>query len=232
MANSSASVGSSIDEDPKIPETEYNKVIDIINNLLREYHANHTTECDEPLLDLAKAVQGLVSEALQKMKKHTSDGTAELELYYRLNEVLLGLEYWNDEIVVEGENALTTIEKDKSGFAVIVKKLRGHFNEMKSILAQLQEQIGKATKAQPQSIDGLDEIYNHLIDFVRPLRTFLERKHNVGRVAVVRRAAPKGLMAKYCLAQWLGTLTQWLRRGMSAKPKIILDQPGKNDVLK
>lgn len=53
-----------------------------------------------------------------------------------------------------------------------------------------------STKVQYQAIEDLERRVDHLKGFVRPLRTFLEHKLNVGRVAAVRRAAeaaPSGL---------------------------------------
>lgn len=117
--------------------------MDIFDQAQSEDPAKPATEYNGPLLDLAERVRVDMTGVLKQMKEHVNDSFTQVELYYHLKEVLLSLEYWNDDIVVEGESALETIKKDESGFAVIALRLRGHFNDMESKLLQLRGNILK-----------------------------------------------------------------------------------------
>jgi len=103
---------------------------------------------DLPLAELYNDVQRKVGEALDDMKKSLEYDGVNLDLYLRLNDALLALQHWSDDIIVQKEkeeNPLATIEKDTAGFEVLAERLRVHFTDMLRIVLLLQEHAVKSS---------------------------------------------------------------------------------------
>jgi len=100
-----------------------------------------TESWNAPLPILYDDVQWRVKLAAEWMKeKKTIDNNHEsiVERYLQLTNVLLGLRLWGDDIVVQGESARGTIEKDSTGFEILAPRLRTCFQEMLTILADVE----------------------------------------------------------------------------------------------
>lgn len=96
-----------------------------------------TESWNAPLPILYDDVQCRVKSAAEWMKKKKATGIDHerfVERYLQLTNVLLGLRLWGDDIVVQGESALGTIENDSTGFEILAPRLRTCFQEMLIIL--------------------------------------------------------------------------------------------------
>lgn len=96
-----------------------------------------TESWNEPLPILYDDVYWRVKSAAEWMKRKKAidiDHESIFERYLQLTNVLLGLRLWGDDIVVQGESALGTIEKDSTGFEILAPRLRTCFQEMLAIL--------------------------------------------------------------------------------------------------
>jgi hypothetical protein len=96
-----------------------------------------TESWNAPLPILYDDVQGRLKSAAERMKSKKTietDYESITERYLRLANVLLGLQLWGDDIAVQGESALGTIEKDSMGFEILAPRLRTCFQEILTIL--------------------------------------------------------------------------------------------------
>ena len=96
-----------------------------------------TESWNAPLPILYDDVQSRVKSAAEWMKSKKAiniDQESVVERYLQLTNVLLGLQLWGDDIAVQGESALGTIEKDSTGFKILAPRLRTCFQEMLTIL--------------------------------------------------------------------------------------------------
>ncbi|RKK81374.1 hypothetical protein BFJ68_g17208 [Fusarium oxysporum] len=96
MANHSAGA------DIALPEIGLDEILDAINDDI----------VDLSLAELYNEVHREVETALDQTKESLKDGLVDLDLYLRLNDVLLALQHWSDDIIVHNESPLATIEND------------------------------------------------------------------------------------------------------------------------
>jgi hypothetical protein len=71
---------------------------------------------------------------MKKKKAIDIDYKSIVERYLQLTNILLGLQLWGDDITVQGESALRTIEEDSTGFQILAPRLRTCFQEILIIL--------------------------------------------------------------------------------------------------
>ena len=96
-----------------------------------------TVSWNAPLPILYEDVQFRVESATEWMKRkkaNSIDHETIVERYLQLTNIQLGLRLWGDDIVVQGESALGTIEKDSTGFEILAPRLQVCFQEMLTIL--------------------------------------------------------------------------------------------------
>jgi hypothetical protein len=113
----------------------------VIDGPASDHGARRNTESLR-LDKLFDAVCGKVQHTLQQIENSQRSLTSyEIDMFVKINDILLQLCHWRDDIKVDNADPLEFVEDDTAGFEILARRLRADFNTLLDTLAWIDEQL-------------------------------------------------------------------------------------------